>query len=111
MKRANAASTYGQLCGKAAKLEVPKDPPLKKAEEFRYMGKPMPRVDVPDKVKGKAVYGLDVDMKDLHYAVIARPPAYGAKPVSFDQKAAEQVKGVVKVMQIPQGIAVCATST
>ncbi len=102
--------TYGQLCLKAAKLEIPKDPPLKKEEEFRYMGKPMPRVDVPEKVSGKAVYGLDVTLKDLHYAVIARPPAYGAKPLSFDQKAAEQVSGVYKVVQIPQGIAVCAKS-
>ena len=102
--------TYGQLCLKAAKLEVPKDPPLKKEEEFRYMGKPMPRVDAPDKVSGRAVYGLDVTLKDLHYAVIARPPVYGAKPVSFDQKAAEQVKGVEKILQIPQGVAVCAKS-
>ena len=102
--------TYGKLCLKAAKLEIPKDPPLKKEEEFRYMGKPMPRVDVPEKVSGKAVYGLDVTLKDLHYAVIARPPAYGAKPLSFDQKAAEQVSGVLKVVQIPEGIAVCAKS-
>jgi isoquinoline 1-oxidoreductase beta subunit len=102
--------TYGQLCLKAAKLEVPKDPPLKKEEEFRYMGKPMPRVDAPEKVSGKAVFGLDVTVKDLHYAVIARPPVYGAKPLSFDQKAAEQVSGVHKVVQIPQGIAVCAKS-
>lgn len=110
-EKSKRSLTYGQLCEKAAKLEVPKDPPLKREEEFRYIGKPMARVDVPEKVSGKAVYGLDVTMKDLHYAVIERPPAYGAKPVSFDQKAAEQVKGVVKVIQIPQGIAVCATST
>ena len=96
--------TYGQLCLKAAKLQVPQDPPLKNENEFRYMGKPMPRVDVPEKVSGKAVYGLDVTLKDLHYAVIARPPAYGAKPLSFDQKAAEQVKGVHKVVQIPRAL-------
>jgi isoquinoline 1-oxidoreductase beta subunit len=71
----------------------------------------MPRVDVPEKVKAKAVYGLDVNVKGMLNAVIARPPAYGAKPVSFDQAAAEKVKGVVKVMPIPMGIAVCATST
>ncbi len=110
-EKSKRSLTYGQLCEKAAKLEIPKDPPLKKEEEFRYMGKTMPRVDVPEKVSGKAVYGLDVEMKDLHYAVIARPPAYGAKVQSFDPKPAEQVRGVVKVMQIPQGIAVCATST
>jgi isoquinoline 1-oxidoreductase beta subunit len=103
--------TYGQLCEKAAKLQVPQNPPLKQESEFRYMGKPMPRVDVPEKVKGKAVYGLDVNVKGMLYAVIARPPAYGAKPQSVDQKTAEQVKGVVKVMQIPMGVAVCATST
>ncbi len=116
-EKSKRSLTYGQLCEKAAKLEVPKDPPLKKEEDFRYMGKTMPRVDVPEKVSGKAVYGFDLndenvkELKGLLYAVIARPPAYGAKPISFDQKAAEQVKGVVKVMQIPQGIAVCATST
>lgn len=116
-EKSKRSLTYGQLCEKAATLEVPKDPPLKKEEEFRYMGKSMPRIDVPEKTRGKAVYGLDIndanvkELKGMLYAVIARPPAYGAKPVSFDQKAAEQVKGVVKVMQIPQGIAVCATST
>jgi isoquinoline 1-oxidoreductase beta subunit len=116
-EKSKRSLTYGQLCEKAAKLQVPQDPPLKKESEFRYMGKPMPRVDVPEKVRGKAVYGLDVnsgtvkELKGMLYAVIARPPAYGAKPQSFEQKAAEQVKGVVKVMEIPMGIAVCATST
>jgi len=116
-EKSKRSLTYGQLCEKAAKLQVPQDPPLKKESEFKYMGKPMPRVDVPEKVRGKAVYGLDVnsgtvkELKGMLYAVIARPPSYGAKPQSFEQKAAEQVKGVVKVMEIPMGIAVCATST
>ena len=48
--------------------------------------------------------------KDMQYAVLARPPAYGAKPVSFDQKAAEGIKGVSKVVPGPHGIAVCAES-
>jgi isoquinoline 1-oxidoreductase beta subunit len=100
--------TYGQICLEAAKLPMPKDPPLKKESEFRYIGKVWPRLDIPEKVSGKAIYGLDVDLPDLHYAVIARPPAYGAKPVAFDEKAAGKVKGVVKVAAIPMGIAVCA---
>jgi len=103
--------TYGQLCLEAAKLQVPQEPPLKNEKEFRYIGKPMPRVDVPEKVSGKAVYGLDVTIKDLHYAVIARPPAYGAKPLSYDEKGAGQIKGVQKVFPVPMGIAVCAKST
>jgi isoquinoline 1-oxidoreductase beta subunit len=109
-KKSNRSLTYGQLCLKAAKLEIPKDPPLKKESDFRYIGKPMARVDTPAKVKGTAVYGLDVSVPDMHYAVFARPPAYGAKPAAFDEKAALQVKGVVKVVPAPMGIAVCAKS-
>ncbi len=102
--------SYGDICLQAAKLQVPQDPPLKNESEFRYIGKTMPRVDVPEKVSGKAVYGLDVTLKDLHYAVIARPPAYGAKPVTYDGKGAEQIQGVLKVFPVPMGVAVCAKS-
>jgi len=65
---------------------------LKTESEFRYMGKPMPRVDVPAKTKGKATYGQDVKVKDMLYAVTARPPAFGAKAVSFDASATEKVR-------------------
>jgi isoquinoline 1-oxidoreductase beta subunit len=102
--------TYGELCQKAAKLKLPKHPPLKKESEFRYMGKFVPRLDIPPKVSGEAVYGLDVNLPDLHYAVLARPPAYGAKQLSSDEKAALAIKGVKKVVPTPHGPAVCAES-
>ena len=57
--------TYGQLSLKAAKLPVPQEPTLKKESEFRYMGKAMPRVDIPEKVSGKAVICFDVYMPDM----------------------------------------------
>jgi isoquinoline 1-oxidoreductase beta subunit len=107
-KKSNRSLTYGQLCLKAAKIQIPKEPRLKNESEFRYMGKPMPRVDIPAKVSGKAIYGLDVNVPDMLYGVMARPPAYGAKPVSFDQKAAEGIKGVRNVVPTPTGIIVCA---
>jgi len=102
--------SYGKLCKIAALLPVPEAVSLKKESEYVYLGKPMPRGDVPLKVNGKPVYAVDVKVKGLHYALIARPPAYGAKPVSFDEKAAMQVKGVKRVFQLPMGIAVCADS-
>jgi isoquinoline 1-oxidoreductase subunit beta len=108
--KSNKSLTYGELCQKAAKLPLPKDPPLKKESDFRYMGKFIPRLDIPPKVNGKAVYGIDFKVKDMLYAVLDRPPAYGSKHISFDQKAAEAVKGVKKVFPIPQGIVVCAES-
>jgi isoquinoline 1-oxidoreductase subunit beta len=109
-KKSSRKSTYGQLCLAAAKLEIPKEPVLKKESEFRYIGKPTARVDIPSKVKGSAIYGLDVSVPGMHYAVFARPPAYGAKPVSKDEKAAMNVKGVVKVVEAPMGLAVVAKS-
>ncbi|MFH1112644.1 MAG: xanthine dehydrogenase family protein molybdopterin-binding subunit [Pseudomonadota bacterium] len=102
--------SYGELANDAAKLPVPKDTPLKKDAEFRYIGKYMPRTDIPEKVSGKAVFGYDVNLPDLHFAVLSRPPAYGAKPESFDEKAAMGVDGVAKVVPTPFGVAVCAKS-
>jgi isoquinoline 1-oxidoreductase beta subunit len=107
-KKSSRSSAYGQLCLAAAKLTVPKNVPLKKESDFRYIGKPMPRVDGAVKVNGAAVYGQDVSVKDMHFASLARPPAYGAEPVSFDEKAAQNVKGVVKVVPTPMGVAVVA---
>ncbi len=109
-KKTNRSLTYGQLCLKAASFEIPKEIRLKNESEFRYIGKPTPRLDIPEKVAGKAIFGLDVNIPDMLYGAIARPPAYGAKPVSFDQKAAEAVKGVRKIAPSPNGIIVCAES-
>jgi isoquinoline 1-oxidoreductase beta subunit len=109
-KKSSRKSTYGQLCLAAAKLEIPKEPVLKKESEFRYIGKSTARADIPAKVKGSAIYGLDVSVPGMHYAVFARPPAYGAKPVSKDEKAAMKVKGVIKVLEAPMGLAVVAKS-
>jgi isoquinoline 1-oxidoreductase beta subunit len=109
-KKSSRKITYGGICLEAAKLEIPKEPALKKESNFLYIGKPIARVDIPAKVRGTAVYGLDVSVPGMHYAVFARPPAYGAKPVSFNEKAAMQVKGVVKVAPLPMGIAVCGNS-
>ncbi len=106
--KSGAKLTYGELSLKAAKLPVPQDPTLKKESEFRYMGKAMPRVDIPDKVSGEAVFGFDMDLPDMHYAVLSRPPAYGAKHLSFNADAAKAIKGVKKVVPTPRGIAVVA---
>jgi isoquinoline 1-oxidoreductase beta subunit len=109
-KKSGRKLAYGKLSLKAAQLPVPKEPVLKKESEFRLIGKPMPRIDIPDKVAGTAIYGLDFAVPDMLYAVAARPPAYGAKLVSFDQKAAEAVKGVYKVAPGPNGVTVFAES-
>ncbi|MCS7281064.1 MAG: xanthine dehydrogenase family protein molybdopterin-binding subunit [Desulfobacterota bacterium] len=107
-KKSGKKITYGKLVPYASKLPVPENPPLKDEKEFRYMGKSIRRVDIPDKVEGKAIFGLDVEVPNMLYAVVAHPPAYNAKPLLYDEKAAMAIKGVKKVLKIPQGIAVLA---
>lgn len=107
-KKSGRTVKYGELCAKAATLPVPDKPALKTEAQFKYIGKAMPRLDIPDKVSGKAVFGADVVVPDMLYAVIERPPAYGAKTLSHDQKAAEAVKGVRGVFAAPDSITVCA---
>ncbi len=102
--------TYGQLCEKASKLPIPQNPPLKKEDQFRFIGTPMARLDVPDKVDGSAIFGTDVFVPEMLYAAVARPPTYGAKVISYDQEAVEKMPGVHKVVRIDRGIAVSAST-
>lgn len=109
-KKTGKTLRYGELVRKASQLPLPKDPPLKEERAFRYIGKSIPRIDVPDKVNGRATFGLDVEIPGMLYAVVARPPAYGAKLLAYDKAAAMAVRGVKAVVEIPTGIAVCADS-
>jgi isoquinoline 1-oxidoreductase beta subunit len=102
---------YGQLVDKAQALPVPQDPKLKTKDQFRYIGKDRPRVDVPMKVNGSAVYGVDVKVPGMLVASIERcPVANGGKVKSFDATAAKAVPGVKQVVQVTHGVAVVADS-
>jgi isoquinoline 1-oxidoreductase subunit beta len=100
--------TYGQMAGKAARMPIPQHPTLKKESQYRYMGKAIPRLDIQDKVNGKAVFGIDCFVPNMLYAAIVRPPAYGAALVSYDKESAQQLAGVTQVVPIYSGVAVCA---
>ena len=100
--------SYGQLCEKASALPIPENPALKREDQFRIMGTSVSRLDLKEKVDGKAQFGIDVFVPDMLYAAISRPPAYGAKTVSYDKKAAESTSGVQHIIPIDHGIAVCA---
>ncbi len=102
---------YGELVAAAARLPVPKDPPLKDPEDFRLLGKPVHRLDTPDKVTGRAVFGIDVQVPGMLFATVARCPVYGGKVKSFDPSKARAVRGVRGVHQVPSGVAVVADST
>jgi len=102
---------YGQLVQVAAKQPVPEDPPLKTPQAYRIIGTPRKRLDTPDKVMGKTVFGVDFTLPEMCIAVVARPPRFGAALESFDEKAALAVNGVIKVVPLENKMAVCAKNT
>lgn len=106
-------ATYGEMAAAAAKQAPPSKPALKTPEQFALMGRDRatPRVDSPSKCTGSAIYTGDVRLPGLLTAVIAFPPSFGAKMVSFDAAAAKKVKGVTDVVAVPEGVAVVARNT
>ncbi|HET9308550.1 MAG TPA: xanthine dehydrogenase family protein molybdopterin-binding subunit [Candidatus Sulfotelmatobacter sp.] len=118
----NRRLSYGELV-EAASTVPPINPDqitLKQPKDFRYIGKPIARTDVPRKVDGSAAFGIDVRVPGMLFAVIARCPFFGGKVVSFDAAAAKIVPGVRAVFPVPPlprhlntagGVAVVADST
>ncbi len=104
----NKKMTFGELAIAASKLAVPQNPALKNESKFTLIGTPMERLDIPDKVQGKAQFGIDSFVPGMLYAAIERPPAYGARPLSYEKDAAMNIKGVTGVVSIERGVAVCA---
>jgi isoquinoline 1-oxidoreductase beta subunit len=103
--------TYGSVAAAASKLPVPQDVATKDPKQYRIVGKPMKRLDTPDKVDGRAEFGIDVRRPEMLYAVVARCPVFGGKVASFDATKAKAVPGVKTVVEISRGIAVVADNT
>jgi len=102
--------SYGSVANDAAKMVAPDEPVLKPRSEFKILGKSTPRHDVPLKVTGKAIYGLDVKRPGMLTATIAKCPVFGGKVKSFSAERALKVPGVKKVVQVSSGVAVVADS-
>jgi isoquinoline 1-oxidoreductase beta subunit len=100
--------TYGQLAGTAIQLPEPREVKLKEPTRFTIIGHPLKRLDTPEKTVGNGIFGIDVEVPGMLVAVVARPPVFGAKVVSFKSDKALILPGVRKVVQIPTGVAVIA---
>jgi isoquinoline 1-oxidoreductase beta subunit len=102
---------YGELAAAAARLPVPDAPRLKDPKDFLLVGKPLHRLDAPEKIAGRAEFGLDVRTPSMLFAAVARCPVFGGKVRSFDPVKAKAVQGVRGVHAVASGIAVVADST
>ena len=102
---------YGDLVEDASKLPIPKNVPLKDPKDFKLIGRRIHRVDTPDKIYGKAKFGIDIVIPGMYYAAVNRCPVFGGKVKSFDASKTKSLPGVIDVVQISSGIAVVADST
>jgi isoquinoline 1-oxidoreductase subunit beta len=99
-KTKNRSLTYGELAEDAAKMPRPEEIPLKDAKDFKLIGKSVKRVDIEEIVTGRAVYGYDVEVPGMLYAMIERCPVDGGTVGKFDPGRALKVPGVKKVFEL-----------
>jgi len=101
---------YSDFLDTALTLDMPDNTALKDKEDFKYIGKEIARNDALAKSTGTAVYGVDIDLPDLHYAIVKRCPVAGGTVRSFNASKSNSMDGVVGVYQIDSGVAIVAQS-
>ena len=104
-------TSFGKVAAAAAKLDPPKDIPLKDPKTWTIAGKPLKRLDTPPKIVGKPLYGIDVREPNMLYAAINACPVFGGKLQSYDEAKVQGMPGVKKVVKVgDNSVAVVADS-
>ncbi len=111
-KKNGQQKSFGQLAVHAAKEEASEFPTLKNKSAFKLIGKSINRLDIPEKVTGKATFGLDVRIPKMKFAVIKHPSFVGGKITGVKNlDKIQSMSGVIKIIQIEEGVAVVANDT
>jgi isoquinoline 1-oxidoreductase beta subunit len=105
-KESGRKLSYGALAAAASSQTPPKDVPLKDPKDFVLIGKSLKRLDTPDKVNGKAVYGIDAMLPGMKFATLAQCPVFGGKIAKVDDSAAKKIPGVQKIVVLDDLVAV-----
>ncbi|MCU4178491.1 xanthine dehydrogenase family protein molybdopterin-binding subunit [Bosea sp. BH3] len=99
-KASGRSLRYGEVALAAAKLEAPKDVPLKDPKDWTIAGKALPRLDTADKTNGKKIYGMDFKLPGMLNAAIKDCPVFGGKVKSFDAAKVKDMPGVRHVLPV-----------
>src|SRR5256712_7016364 len=99
-KPSGRKTTYGKVAEAAARLEQPKDVPLKDPKTWKIAGKPLKRLDTAGKVNGTMTYGIDLKLPGMLNAAVKECPVFGGKVKSFDAARVSGMRGVKKVVQV-----------
>ena len=104
------AAPYSQFAAAAGAKTPPYTPRLKTPKEFKLMGKNLPRRDLPAKVDGSAVFGIDVKVPGMKIAAIKASPVFGGRVLKVESSSAESMPGVQQVIALEDAVAVVADS-
>jgi len=102
--------TFAQAAEGATEWNFPDTPQLKPMSEYKFIGKPVPRVDLEDKVFGAPIFGMDATMPGMLYGAVVRPSRIGSTYLGADTSKAEGMPGVVKVLKETDFVGVVAHS-
>src|SRR5882724_8338125 len=100
--------TYGALAADAASMPVPDKVALKEPKDFKLIGTPAKRLDLPAKINGTAVFGIDARPPGVKIATLAQSPVFGGRVKRVDDAAAKAVKGVRQIVRLDDAVAVVA---
>ena len=103
--------SYGELADAANTLTPPKNVALKDPKDFVLVGKPVKRLDTPDKTNGKAVYGIDAILPGMKFATLKACPVFGGKVARVDDSAARKLPGVQQIIVLDDLVAVVGDHT
>ncbi len=99
-KTSNRSAPYSDFAQTAAQLTPPSAPVLKNVKDYKIMGTSVQRLDIPEKVDGSAVFGIDAILPDMLHATVSASPVFGAQIESVDDSAARAMPGVKKVVRL-----------
>ena len=102
---------YGEVVKEAAILEIPENVSLKESKDYNIIGKDIKNVDIHKIITGKPLFGLDYISEGMVYASVLRPPAFGKKLASFDDRITKGINGVLEVVKFGNKIAVLGSNT
>lgn len=105
------ALSYASLAETAAGIELPTDVKLRDPATWRYLGKPMPRIDMVAKCTGTATFGIDIRLPSMVYATVCTNPRLGGAIRSYDDSDAVKARGVLKIVPVKGGVGVIADNT
>ena len=99
---------FGELAAEAALVKLDKEPAIKTPDKFKFIGQRIARLDIPHKINGTAVYGIDISVPNMVHAAIIACPVFGGTVKSVDERPIAGARGILQVVKLRDAVAVVA---